>query len=65
MARSIVTFPAIAPALTPKHPLSVRPRRIVWVIVLIGWLAALGWNAEQISPLLLFFAPGPHPQGER
>ena len=47
---------------SPAHPLAVCPPRVAWVVVLISLLAILGWSAEQIGALLLFFAPAPHAQ---
>jgi hypothetical protein len=65
MTSSLLALPASAPPPRPQHPLAIRPWRITWVIVLIGWLAAFGWNAEQIGSLLLFFTATGHPQGDR
>jgi hypothetical protein len=58
-------LPLMVPASGPQHPLAIRRQRIVWVILLIGWLAAFGWTAEQIGSLLLFFTAAPHPQEGR
>jgi len=43
----------------PAHPLRGARRRSVpvAVIILIGWLAHLGWPAEQIVPVLAVLAP--------
>ncbi len=43
----------------PVHPLRGAGRRNVPVAVtiLIGWLAYLGWSAEQIVPVLTVLAP--------
>jgi hypothetical protein len=65
VTRSVVAFPIVLPGARPKHPLATCPPRVVWVIPLIGWLAALGWNAQEIGPLLLFFAPAPLPPQEQ
>ncbi|MEY9929633.1 hypothetical protein ABH926_004273 [Catenulispora sp. GP43] len=40
------------------HPLAVPSRRWVWVVVLIGWLAMIGWSPEQILAVLLAIVPG-------
>ncbi|WP_344663309.1 hypothetical protein [Catenulispora subtropica] len=65
MTSSLLALSASVPPPRPQHPLAIRPQRIIWVIVLIGWLAAFGWNAEQIGSLLLFFTAAPHPQGDQ
>lgn len=43
----------------PAHPLHGARRRgvPVVVVILIGWLARLGWSAEQIVPVLAVLAP--------
>ena len=43
----------------PTHPLHGRRRKSipVVVIILIGWLAHLGWSAEQIVPVLAVLMP--------
>lgn len=43
----------------PAHPLHGTRRKgvPVVVIILIGWLAHLGWSAEQIVPVLAVLTP--------
>lgn len=43
----------------PVHPLHGAGRKSVpvAVVILIGWLAHLGWSAQQIVPVLAVLVP--------
>lgn len=45
----------------PAHPLAHPPRAKAWVvIVLVGWLALLGWSPEESLALVLALLPVSH-----
>jgi len=45
------------PTSQPTHPLAVSPKRGIWALVLIGWLAVIGWSPEQVLAVLMVMLP--------
>lgn len=53
MAMDNLPYPLTAQGPRPAHPLAGPARRTTWVVVLVGWLAMLGWSPEQVLAVLV------------